>query len=81
MLQTFKKLDQDMSGNLDIDECDDLANLLLKQREDHDQMTEIDKKNTKEEIFTEMDLDQSGFVSYHELKVYLTRKLIAQNKQ
>ena len=80
IFQTFRKMDQDQSGNLDIDECADLADLLLRQREDYANMTTIDKKNMMDEIFQEMDLDGSGFVSYHELKVYLTRKLIMQNK-
>lgn len=73
-------MDADQSGSLDIDECADLADLLLRQREDYNKMTTIDKKNQMDEIFQEMDLDGSGFVSYHELKVYLTRKLIMQNK-
>jgi len=70
-------MDSDASGNLDIDECEDLAELLLKQRDDYSDLTEIDKKNLMDEIFNEMDLDGSGYVSYHELKVYLTRKLTA----
>ena len=74
-------MDADQSGNLDIEECTDLADLLMRQRSDYGTMTEIDKKNMMEEIFKEMDMDGSGFVSYHELKVYLTRKLIQQNKQ
>lgn len=70
-------MDSDASGNLDIDECEDLADLLLKQRDDYSSLTEIDKKNLMNETFNEMDLDGSGYVSYHELKVYLTRKLTA----
>lgn len=70
-------MDSDASGNLDIDECEDLAELLLKQRDDYSDLTDIDKKNLMDEIFNEMDLDGSGYVSYHELKVYLTRKLTA----
>jgi Ca2+-binding EF-hand superfamily protein len=31
----------------------------------------------KLKIFDEMDMDKSGFVSFHEVKVYLTRKMIA----
>lgn len=74
-------MDSDASGNLDIDECEDLADLLLKQRDDYAALSDISKKEMREVVFNEMDLDGSGYVSYHELKVYLTRKLTQQNKQ
>ena len=81
IFQTFRKMDSDASGNLDIDECEDLADLLLKQRDDYAALSDISKKEMREVVFNEMDLDGSGYVSYHELKVYLTRKLTQQNKQ
>jgi hypothetical protein len=35
----------------------------------------------KESMFTEMDVDGRGFISVHEMKVFLTKKFVELNKE
>jgi Ca2+-binding EF-hand superfamily protein len=75
----FTKLDKDMSGLLDVEELSALAKMLLKETAEYDDLTQDQVEEQKLKIFDEMDMDKSGFVSFHEVKVYLTRKMIAIN--
>ena len=68
-----------MNGLLDVEELASLAKMLLKETLDFDDLTEDEIEERKVKIFDEMDMDKSGFVSFHEVKVYLTRKMIAIN--
>ena len=68
-----------MNGYLDVEELDKLALVLIKERSEFDNLTADQKEEEKMRIFDEMDMDKSGFVSFHEVKVYLTRKMIEIN--
>jgi Ca2+-binding EF-hand superfamily protein len=68
-----------MSGLLDVEELSALAKMLLKETAEYDDLTQDQVEEQKLKIFDEMDMDKSGFVSFHEVKVYLTRKMIAIN--
>ena len=80
LLGEFAKLDRDKNGYLDVEELDKLAQVLLQERNDYDKLTPDQREEEKMNIFDEMDSDKSGYVSYHEVKVYLTRKMIAIHK-
>ena len=75
-MKAFRELDKDESGTMDIDECGPLTNLLLQQRIDYDRLSDDEKFQLKSALFDDMDGDKSGFISFHELKVYLTRRMI-----
>ena len=76
--EKFQAIDKDNSGLLDILEAEPLANLLVEVRcaRKNLEMNELEKSEAKEELYRKMDLDGSGFISFHEMKVFLTRKYI-----
>ena len=43
-------------------------------------MSELQRHEMREEIYMNMDIDGSGFISYHEMKVFMTRKYIEIHK-
>ena len=79
LMGLFKQIDKDDSGELDVAECEPLACLLIES--DKQEMSVEEKTARCEALYSEMDYDKSGYVSCHELKVFLTRKFIELNKQ
>lgn len=82
LLDQFKKIDITNTGLLDIENVEPLLKMLLAQhaaktrtvtvKEEEAAMTEI--------ILAEMNVNLTGFVTYHEMKSYMTRKYIEINE-
>lgn len=72
----FKSIDCDRNGCIDIDEAKPLlTHFISKYEEINDtQLNAGEKIKMEEDLFDEMDLDGSGTIDFHELKVFLTKK-------
>lgn len=72
----FKTIDLDRNGQLDIEETKPLLNhFIQKYEQQHEmQLSENERIKMEEELFDEMDMDGSGTIDFHEMKVFLTKK-------
>lgn len=82
LLDLFKKIDVTNSGLLDIESVEPLTKMLIDQHASKTR-TVINREDTaamKEQILAEMNVNLTGFVTYHEMKSYMTRKYVEINK-
>lgn len=82
LLDKFKKIDVTNTGLLDVENVEPLSKMLLAEHaaKTRTVMVKEDAEAMTETILAEMNVNLTGFVTYHEMKSYMTRKYVEINK-
>jgi len=82
LLDQFKKIDVTNSGLLDIEHVEPLLKMLIDQHANKTRAVMLKEETAAmtEKILAEMNVNLTGFVTYHEMKSYMTRKYVEINK-
>lgn len=78
----FNLQKKNRDGEVDILKLGELLDFLVTDYQSRNENADpnFDRESYKEAMYDEMDLDGSGFITVHELKVFLTKKFVQLNE-
>lgn len=79
----FNQYKKNRSGEVDVLETGNVLDYMLTDYQSRSENIDpsFSRDAYKESMFTEMDVDGRGFISVHEMKVFLTKKFVELNKE